>query len=229
MKLHGIDIEVVQKRIKNIYLSVCPPTGSVRVSAPKRMTLEMIRVFVTSKFNWIKKQQEKLSTQAREVAKEYVEHESHYFNGKHYLLKVVEENAPPCVRLSHPHIILQIRPNTPQVKRRVILEAWYCEQLKEQVSTLVSQWEKKMGVSVSQVVIRKMKTRWGSCSPARRSIRINLELAKRPLEHIEYIVVHELVHLLEPSHNKRFKGFMDQFLPQWRVYRDELNNWSSRC
>ncbi len=222
MKLHDIEIEVVQKKIKNVYLRVCSKTGYVRVSAPKAMAMEMIRVFVISKLEWIKKQQEKLRTQARKTTREYVDHESHYFQGKRYLLKVVECDSPPGVSLSHSHIVLQIRPHTHDAKRRVILDTWYCQQLKEKISPLIHQWEKKMGVSVSQWRIRKMKTRWGSCSPAHRSIRFNLELAKRPLEHLEYVVVHELVHLLEPSHNQRFIALMDRFLPKWRVYRSDL-------
>lgn len=218
-----MDVEIVQKNIKNVHLSVYPPSGHVRVSAPDTMEMDTIRVYVISKLNWIKKQQEKLQAQVRETPRECIDRESHYFNGKRFLLKVIERDAAPQVNLSHSQILLQVRPGADEVKKRAVLEAWYRQQLKEKVSTLITQWEKKMDVSVAYFTIRKMKTKWGSCSPLSRSIRINLELAKKPLECLEYIVVHELVHLLEPSHSSRFIGLMDKFMPKWRLYREELN------
>lgn len=223
LELNELDVEIVQKDIKNVHLSVYPPRGRVKVSAPESMAAETIRVYVISKLGWIKRQQEKLRAQARETAREYIDRESHYFNGKRFLLKVVERDAVPQVSLSHSQIVLQIRPGTDEVKKRSVLDEWYRQQLREKVSLLVTQWEKKMDVSVAQLTIRKMKTKWGSCSPASRSIRINLELAKKPPEHLEYIVVHELAHLLEPSHNSRFIALMDHYLPKWRFFRDELN------
>lgn len=223
IKLHDMDVEIIQKNIKHVHLSVYPPAGRVRVATPENMPIDVIRVYVISKLNWINKQQEKLRTQARESSREYIDRESHYFNGKRYLLKVIEHNAAQHVSLSHSHIILQVHPGTDTVKKCTMLDAWYRQQLKEKVGVLITQWEEKIGISVSQVIIRKMKTKWGSCSPARSSIRINLELAKKPMEHLEYIIVHELVHLLEPSHNQQFVELMDRFLPKWRLYREELN------
>ena len=219
-----MEVEVVQKDIKNVHLSVYPPVGHVKVAAPESMEIETIRIYVISKLGWIKKQQEKLRTQVREAPRECVDGESHYFNGKRYLLKVVEREAPPQVSLSHSNIVLQVRHGANDVKKLSVLDEWYRQQLKVKVSSLVAQWEKKMDVSVAQVVIRKMKTKWGSCTAASRSIRINLELAKKPPECLEYIVVHELAHLIEPSHNNRFITLMDRFLPKWRMYRDELND-----
>ena len=224
IRLNNINVEVIQKNIKNVHLSVYPPKGRVKVSAPESMAIETIRVYVISKLGWIKKQQEKLRSQERETPRECIDRESHYFNGKRYLLKVVERDAAPQVSLSHSKIVLQIRPGASEVKKQSVLDDWYRQQLKEKVSNLMSQWEKKMDVSVAQFTVRKMKTKWGSCTPASRSIRINLELAKKPPECLEYIVVHELVHLLESSHNSRFIARMDRFLPKWRMYRDELNN-----
>ncbi len=222
-KLNNIDVEVIQKDIKNVHLSVYPPKGRVKVSAPESMAIETIRVYVISKLGWIKKQQEKLCAQVREAPRECIDRESHYFNGKRFLLKIVERDVAPQVSLSHSKIVLQIRPGADEVKKRSVLDAWYRQQLKEKACSLITQWEKKMDVSVAQLTIRKMKTKWGSCSPVSRSIRINLELAKKPPECLEYIVVHELVHLLEPSHNSRFIALMDRFMPKWRFYRDELN------
>lgn len=223
LKLNELDVEVVQKDIKNVHLSVYPPAGRVKVSAPESMAFETIRVYVISKLGWIKKQQEKLRAQAREAPRECIDLESHYFNGTRFLLKVVERDAVPKVSLSHSKIVLQVRPGADEEKKRAVLDAWYREQLKEKVKSLITQWEKKMAVSVAQFTIRKMRTKWGSCSPESRSIRINLELAKKPPECLEYIVVHEMAHLLEPSHNSRFIALMDRFLPKWRFYRDELN------
>lgn len=222
-KLHDMDVEVIQKKIKHVHLSVYPPAGRVRVSAPENMAMDVIRIYIISKLNWINKQQEKLRIQARESAREYIDRESHYFNGKRYLLKIIERDAPRQVSLSHSHIILHVRPGTDKVKKRTMLDAWYRQQLKEKTSVLITSWEKKIGVTVSQVIIRKMKTKWGSCSPLSRTIRINLELAKKPAECLEYIIVHELAHLLEPSHNSRFIALMDKVMPKWRFYRDELN------
>ncbi len=223
-KLHGMDVEVIQKNIKNVHLSVYPPIGHVKVSAPATMSIELIRVYVISKLAWIRKQQAKLCAQAREAPRTYINKESHYFDGKRFLLKVVEREATPQVSCTHSQIVLQVRPGAAEEKKRAVLDAWYRQQLNEKVCALLKQWEKKLNVSVAKFMIRKMKTRWGSCSPAAHSIRINLELAKKPRECLEYIVVHELVHLLEPTHNNRFIGLMNRFLPKWRLYRDELNS-----
>ena len=172
---------------------------------------------------WIRKQQQKLRDQERETPREYLDRESHYFWGKRYLLKVLEKEAVPRVQLNHSEIILQVRPGADASKKRYVLDEWHRQQLKEAISPLITKWEKKLNVSVARVVVRKMKTKWGSCTPVTRTIRLNLELAKKPLECLEYVIVHELMHLLEPSHNSRFMALMDQFLPQWRFYREELN------
>ena len=223
IRLNNIDVEVIQKDIKNVHLSVYPPTGHVKVSAPDSMAIETIRVYVISKLGWIKKQQEKLRAQVRETPRECIDWESHCFNGKRFLLTLVERDAAPQVSLSHSKIMLQVRPGSDEVKKRSVLDEWYRQQLKEKVSILISQWEKKMKVSVAKYTVRKMKTKWGSCTPESRTIRINLELAKKPPECLEYIIVHELVHLIEPTHNNRFIGLMDQYLPKWKFYREDLN------
>jgi len=223
IQLGDIVVDVVQKDIKNIHLSVYPPTGKVRISAPLRMDIDTIRVFAITKLGWIKSQQKKLLEQERETPREYLDRESHYLWGKRYLLKVVEKDAAPEVELKHNKMLFQIRPATTDERKQDILEAWYREKLKEVVPALIAKWEPLMGVKVEKFFVQKMKTKWGSCSPASKSIRLNTDLAKKPPECLEYIVVHEMTHLLEPSHNARFISLMDQFMPKWRFYKDELN------
>jgi predicted metal-dependent hydrolase len=223
IQLGDIAVDVVQKDIKNIHLSVYPPAGKVRISAPLRMDLDTIRVFAITKLGWIKSQQQKLREQERETPREYLDRESHYLWGKRYLLNVVEKDVAPEVELKHNKMLFQIRPATTDERKQDILEAWYREKLKEVVSTLIAKWEPLLGVKVGKFFVQKMKTKWGSCSPASKSIRLNTDLAKKPPECLEYIVVHEMVHLLEPTHNASFITLMDQFMPKWRFYKDELN------
>jgi len=223
IKLGNIKIDVEQKDIKNIYLSVYPPNGKVKISAPERMDLDTIRVFAISKIKWIKKQQAKLTNQESETPREYLTRESHFFKGKRYLLKVIEHDAKPKVILKHSEIDLYIRPNTTVEKRGRIIDEWYRAELKKIVPKMIEKWEKKIGVKSNEFGIKKMRTKWGTCNTAAKRIWLNLELAKKPVECLEYIIVHELVHLLERSHNKRFVGLMDEFMPKWRFYKDELN------
>lgn len=223
VKLGDIAVDVVQKDIKNVHLSVYPPTGRVRISAPLHMSLDTIRVFAVSKLSWIKQQHQKLQDQARESLREYLDRESQYVWGKRYLLRVVEQDAPPVVTLQHSTLLLQVRPGTNAVKKVAIVAEWYRDQLKVAVPPLIAKWEPLIGVKVERFFVQKMKTKWGSCNSGRGSIRLNLELAKKSRESLEYIVLHEMVHLLERRHNDRFRAYMDQFMPQWRVYRDELN------
>ncbi len=221
--LGDLYVEVVQKAIKNVHLTVHPPDGRVRVSAPAGIDLETIRAFVISKMPWIRKQQNRLVSQEREAPRDMINRESHYYNGKRYLLKVVERNQTPEVDLSHRIMTLFVRPGTDIEKRQVILKEWYRQQLKQSIPAIIQHYEPIMQVKVAEFGIKQMKTRWGTCNTAARRIWINLELAKKPPECLEYIVVHEMVHLLERSHNHRFVAFMDQFLPKWRAYKDELD------
>ena len=223
VKLGDIAVDVVKKDIKNIHLSVYPPTGRVRISAPLRMELDTIRVFAISKLGWIKKQQRKLCEQERETPREYLDRESHYVWGKRYLLKVVEDDAAPVVELKHNKMILRVRPGANDDMKQEVVAQWYREQIKAAVRELIAKWEPMMGVKVERIFVQKMKTKWGSCNPNTRSIRLNTDLAKKPHECLEYIVVHEMAHLLEPTHSSRFVVLMDQLMPKWRFYRDELN------
>jgi predicted metal-dependent hydrolase len=223
IKIKGISVEVTQKDIKNIHLSVYPPNGQVKVSAPLAVPMENLRAFILSKLSWIKAKRAKLYNQEREALRDFVNRESHYFKGKRYLLEVFEVNEPPNVSLSHSKIKLQVRPNSSATKKLEVMDQWYREQLMGTLDPIVKKWEKVIGVSVSKTHIRKMKTKWGSSSPKNKAIRINLELAKKPLECLEYITLHEMLHLIEPSHNDRFIQLMNKHMPKWRMHRDELN------
>lgn len=223
IKLGSIDVDIVQKDIKNIHLSVNPPHGKVRISAPHQTNLDTLRVFAISKLNWIKQQQRKLQTQERESPREYINRESHYIWGKRYLLEIIEKAQKPQVQLKHKTILLQVRAGANQTKKLKVLENFYRQQLKKAIPPLIAKWEKKMGVKVAGFTIRKMKTKWGSCSPNARTIRINIELAKKPSKFLEYVIIHEMTHLLEPTHNEHFIHRMNTFLPNWRSYREDLN------
>jgi predicted metal-dependent hydrolase len=223
IELGEIAIEVVKKDIKNIHLSVYPPAGRVRISAPLRMDLDSIRLFAISKLGWIKQQQQKLREQERESPREYLDRESHYVWGRRYLLQVVESDGAPAVELKHRKMHLRVRPGTGDEKKQAIIEEWYREQLKQAVPSLVAKWEPLLGVKVERFFVQRMKTRWGSCNPGKGSIRLNTDLAKKPSECLEYIVVHEMAHLLENTHNDRFVALMNRFMPKWQFYRTELN------
>jgi predicted metal-dependent hydrolase len=219
----GISINVVHKDIKNVHLSVHPPQGRVTISAPSQMDMETIRLFCISKLGWIRKQQVKLKNQKRETSREYITRESHYYLGKRYLLKVIEENTTPKVALKHNTIELYIRKGTPITRRQEILQGWYRQQLRMLVPQYIAKLEKKMDVKAAEICIRKMKTKWGTCNPKAKRIWLNTELAKKPIESIEYILIHEMVHLLERNHNEKFMAHMDKFSPKWKYLREELN------
>jgi predicted metal-dependent hydrolase len=223
IELGEIAVEVVKKDIKNLHLSVYPPAGRVRISAPLRMNLDTIRVFAISKLGWIKQQQKKLREQERETPREYLDRESHYVWGNRYLLKVIESDEASGVEIKHSKMHLRVHPGATDEKKKAIIEEWYREQLKQAVPSLIAKWEPLMGVKVERFFVQKMKTKWGSCNPESRSIRLNTDLAKKPKECLEYIVVHEIVHMLEHTHNNRFTTLMDQFMPNWRFCRAELN------
>ena len=223
LDLGGIPVDVVFKDIKNVHLSVYPPTGRVRISAPSRMSLDTVRVYAISKLDWIKQQRKKLREQERETKRQYLDRESHYVWGERYLLKVIEQDAAPSVELKHSRMLLRVRPGTSDEKKQAIVEGWYREQIKSAVPLLIEKWEPLLGVKVEQFFVQRMKTKWGGCNSARGHIRLNTDLAKKPQNCLEYIVVHEMVHLMEPTHNVRFVALMDDHLPQWQHYRDMLN------
>ncbi|OJW08882.1 MAG: metal-dependent hydrolase [Planctomycetales bacterium 71-10] len=223
IKLGEIPVDVTFKDIKNVHLSVLPPSGRVTISAPRRMRLDAIRVFAVSKLDWIKRQRIKIQSQEREPEREYVDRESHYVWGKRHLLRVLERPGPSGVRLEQGRLILEIRPGLDARRREALVETWCREELRREARPIVAAWEKRLGVELARFDVRRMKTRWGSCNPRRGSILLNTDLARKPRECLEYIVVHELTHLIEPTHNARFVALMDRHLPSWRSARKTLN------
>lgn len=223
IQLGNITVEVTQKDIKNVHLSVHPPYGKVTIAAPLRMNLDTIRIYAISKLSWIRKQQTKIKAQKRESPREYLTKESHYYLGKRYLLNVIEHNSTPIVKLKHNSIELYIRPETITEKRKEILDEWYRGQLKEMIPKYISKWETVMEVEVADFGVKKMKTKWGTCNIGAKRIWLNLELAKKPVSCLEYIVVHEMTHLLERNHNSRFVALMNQYLPNWQEIKEVLN------
>lgn len=223
IKLGDIRIEVEQKNIKNLHLSVYPPKGRVRIAAPTKMKLDTIRIYAISKLSWIKKQQAKILSQKREAPREYLNKESHYYLGKRYLLKIIELDTVPIVNLTHKTIELYVRPGSNTEKRKEILDNWYREQLRELATDLIAQWEKNIKLKVEELGIKKMKTKWGTCNEEAKRIWLNFELIKKPVECIEYIVVHEMVHFKERNHNAKFIAYMNHFLPEWKQLKAELN------
>ncbi len=221
--LGDLRIEVLRKDIRNLHLSVLPPHGKVRIAAPQHMNLDTIRVFAISKLAWIRSQQRKMQTQEREAPREYLDRESHYVWGRRHLLKRIEKDAAPLIELKHSRLVLRVRPGTNEARSQEILEAWYREQIRVAVPDLIAKWGPVIGVNVGRVFVQRMKTKWGSCNPLSGAVRLNTDLAKKPPECLEYIVVHEMTHLLEPTHNIRFTALMDLFMPAWQHLRRQLN------
>lgn len=225
MQLSNIAMDVERKEIKNVHLSVYPPRGRVRIAAPIRMSLDTIRVFAIAKLPWIRRQQQKLRMQERETLREYLDRESHYVWGRRYLLRVIEANKRPEVSLRQSAIFLTVRPKTTRIKRREIMENWYREQLRQAAMPLIAEFESMIRVKVSKVFIQHMKTKWGSCNRSTGSIRLNTELAKKSHDCLKFIIAHELIHLIERTHNKRFIDLMDKYMPKWQSHRQILNSF----
>lgn len=225
IEVAGIPVEVRRKRIKNLHIGVYPPDGRVRVSAPIHFDHEAIRLSLVSRLGWIRRKRESFRTQPRESEREMVRGESHYLQGKRYRLDVVEvPGGRHSVSVSgNDRLLLQVQPGTDRAGRLRALHRYYRAFLQERIPELLAEWEPRMGVQTSEWRVKHMKTRWGSCNIAARRIWLNLELAKKSDRCLEYVVVHELTHLLERNHTERFRSLMDEFLPDWRARRDELN------
>ena len=224
IEVSDIQVEVVRKAIKNLHLAVYPPEGRVRVAVPLHVTDENVRLAVISKLGWIKKQKTNFKDQPRQSRREMVSGESHYFMGRRYLLDVVQRHGRHDIAIeNNTRMTLYVQPGTSERNKEKVLLEWYRRQLKTLIPDLIAKWEPVIGVQVSQWGIKKMKTRWGACNIAAKRIWLNLELAKKQPECLTYILVHEMVHLLERHHNDRFKTLMDRFMPQWRLYREALN------
>lgn len=223
LEVAGIEVGVVRKDVRNLHLSVLPPDGRVRITAPGWIDDEAIRLFVVEKLGWIKRQRSRMHQQEREAPRQYVDRESHQVWGQRYLLRIIEQDASPQVEISHRRLVMKVRPGMDAARREALLYAWYRRQLRQEAARLLDYWVPLVGVRPRSIHIQRMKTRWGSCNIAKGSIRLNTELAKKPPESLEYILVHELVHLVERTHGAGFLERMNRLLPAWRDRQAALN------
>ncbi len=224
MTIANVEIDVIRKDIKNMHLAVYPPKGRIRLSVPLNSNPETLRLFAISKLGWIKDRIKRFREQKRETPRQFVSGESHYYQGRRYLLEVIEHDGYSNVSLmGNKKIRMLVRPGTTLEQRDRVMKEWYRRQLKDQIPELLAKWEALVGVKASDWGVRRMRTKWGTCNAEARRIWLNLELAKKPIHCLEYIIVHELVHLHVRKHNDRFISLLDQFMPKWRVYRGELN------
>ncbi len=226
MEIGSILIDVVRKDIKNMHLGVYPPAGRVRIAVPLCISDEAVRLFAISKLPWIRQQQRKFEGQERQSQRDYTARESHYFFGQRYLLHVIEHNHPPKIeRRSKTFIDLYVRPDTSAEKRQVIMNEWYRAELKKRIPPILEKYEMKTGIKAHAWAVKRMKTKWGSCNAEAKRIWINLELAKKPFICLEYIILHELIHLKERHHNDNFQAYMTKYMPQWKSRKEELNRF----
>lgn len=223
IQVGSISIKVTKKNVKHVHLSVHPPAGRVTLVAPSSTRLDIARAYAISKLGWIREQQERLKNQARETPRRFIERESHFLWGKRYLLSVVHRDTVPGVKIDRKRLTLYVRPGSTQEKRAEVVHEWHKVLLHNTVPALIQKWEQKLKVRVSAYFLQRMKTKWGSCNPRARNIRLNTELVKKPKDLLEYVIVHEMVHLLEPTHTERFISTLAENYPSWREARAELN------
>jgi predicted metal-dependent hydrolase len=223
IELGDISIHVTRKAIKHVHLSVHPPLGRVTLVAPTQTRLEAARAYAISRLGWIRGQQSKLRAQAREAPCKFVERETHHLWGRRYLLTVGYEDVKPFVVLDHRRITLTVRPGANAAARAKTMHNWHKGLLHGVVPAMILKWEKKLGVTVKGYFLQRMKTKWGSCNHRAGNIRLNTELTKKPKDLLEYVVVHEMTHLLESTHSERFVSILDQNYPGWREARADLN------
>ena len=223
IQLGEVTILVTRKDIKNVHLSVYPPDGRVTLVAPSATRLEVARAYAISKLGWIREQRTKLENQARESPRQFIKRESHYLWGRRHLMSVVERETKPFVSLDHKRITLTVRPGSDQAKRLRVIHEWQKALLHEVIPPLIKKWERKLKVRVNGYFLQRMKTKWGGCNHRAGHIRLNTELVKKPKDLLEYVIVHEMAHLLEPTHNDRFIAILEKHYPTWREARIELN------
>ncbi|MDV6291474.1 M48 family metallopeptidase [Rhodococcus aetherivorans] len=223
LTVRGIDIDVIYKDIKNLHIGVYPPMGRVRVAAPTRLDDDQVRLAVIQRLPWIKRQRDKLRSAERQSEREMVTGESHYVWGVRRRLKVVERAGRAHFEIDGERLVLYVPADTSIEKRRDYLDKWYRDQLRQAIPELISKWEQALDVSVPKWTIRRMKTKWGSCNRETRHLWFNAELAKKHPDCLEYIIVHEMTHYFERNHGERFTSLMDQYLPDWRSRREQLN------
>ena len=225
MNVSGVEIEVVKKDIKNMHLNVLPPSGRVRISAPYETSDGAINLFAVKKISWIKKQVDKYKNQSRQTEREYITGESHYLWGRRYKIEIRYSNKGNKVELKGNKILLTVRDKSTQKQRENVMNEWYRAELKAKLPALIAKWEEIIGVKANSVSVKNMLTRWGTCNSKDKKILINLQLAKKPVECLEYIAVHELLHLVEKNHTTAFIEYMNTYLPNWRVLKNELNSF----
>ncbi|MEN8218915.1 MAG: SprT family zinc-dependent metalloprotease [Pseudomonadota bacterium] len=224
IKVGSIEIEVARKDIKNLRLTIYPPNGRVRIATPLRINDESVRLFALSKLAWIKKHQANFIAQNRQTEREFISGESHYFKGIPYLLNLIEHKTSPKIIIrNNKYLELYMKKGSSKQQREKVIKEWYRQTLKNDIPALITKWQTIIGVVVADWGVKFMRTKWGTCNIQAKRLWLNLELAKKPRHCLEYVIVHEMVHLLERHHNKRFKAYMDKFMPQWRLYKDELN------
>ena len=221
--LGNLSIRVTKKDIKNVHLSVHPPDGRVTLVAPTATRLDVARAYAISRLSWIRAQQEKLKSQARETPRRFIEREIHYLWGRRYLMTIRYRDAKPSVSLDHRRITLTVRPGSDSRKRARVIHDWHKSLLRAAGAALIKKWESRLKVKVTGCFLQRMKTRWGSCNHRAGHIRLNTELVKKPKNLLEYVIVHEMVHLLEPTHSDRFAAILQKDYPTWREACAELN------
>ena len=223
IKIGELSVLVTRKAIKNVHLSVHPPNGRVTLVIPTSTRLDVARAYAISQLRWINRQQQQLVGQARETPRQFTTRESHLVWGRRYLMSVVYQDSKPSVSLGHRRLTLIVRPGSSGEKRAQVMHDWHKRLLHEVVPGLIEKWEKKLKVTVSGYFLQRMKTKWGSCNHQAGNIRLNTELVKKPKDLVEYVIVHEMVHLIEPTHNEQFVALLAKHYPNWREARAELN------
>jgi predicted metal-dependent hydrolase len=223
IQIGDLSIRLTKKDIKNVHLSVHPPDGRITLTAPLATHLDVARAYAVSKLAWIRQQQQRLKNQARETPRVFVERESHHLWGRRYLMTVAYRDGKPTVSLDHRRITLTVRPGSDVVTRQRVMHAWHKSLLHEAVPPLIGKWERKLSVQVNAYFLQRMKTKWGSCNYNARHIRLNTELAKKPKDLLEYVIVHEMTHLIAPTHSERFVAILNENYPSWREARADLN------
>lgn len=225
IEIGGVEIDIVYKNIKNIHLRILPPDGKVRITTPVRISSETLFSFVQSRIDWIKKNQQKIINRNKHHLNEYRNGEIHYFLGNKYELNVIAVSGKEKIIIDECIITLYTKINSTKAQRKKILEDFYRDQLKNIIPNYINKWEKILNVQVNEFGVKRMKTRWGTCNIRAARIWLNLELVKKPIDVLEYIIVHEMIHLLERSHNQRFKSLMSKYLPNWKNLEKQLKNF----
>lgn len=219
----GVDIQVTKKQIKNMYIRVLPPDGTVVISAPKYTSDDALRMFAVSRIAWVKKQKQSFIDQSRQTKRQYVSGESYYVWGRRYRLEVMYSSVRNNIHISGNKLVLQVRKESTDVQRETILNEWYRNQLKLAIPPILEKCENIVGVHAAEWHIKNMRTKWGSCIPEHKRIWLNLQLVKKSPECLEYVITHELVHLLERNHSEKFREYMDIYYSSWKFAKENLN------